>query len=239
MSNEKSFLVADIFDLNKRISENLWHMANENGQPSDLSPYVIYPKKRDTSVRISEQEARIICCNLLASQKTYYSIETPTKKRYVQKGLKPGGISAQTDLTIFGFDGHSFSRGVNVEFKAHNPTEKNIGKDIEKLVREGIEGNWFHILGNYDAGTFPALFSKFEDAFFNYPKEHTTEEYSTKTISIIFCFCVLEKQKAYIRHFLYEPGQKTYKEYVRQFFDPSKLQSGEEWQLTEGARSVK
>jgi len=236
MINEKSSLVDDIFELNKRISENLWHMkneANENGRPSNLSPYVIFPLKRDENktVRISEQEARIVCCNFLASQKTYYSVETPTKKRYVQKGKKPEGISAQTDLTIFGFDEHSFSRAVNVEFKAHNPTEKNIGKDIEKLVREGIQGNWFHILNSYNAGTFPALFSKFKYAFIEYPKEHNNEEFSSKIISIVFCFCVLVKPKAYMRHFFYEPLQDKYSELVNRFFDGSQSSIDKNWRL--------
>lgn len=228
MINEKSSLVDDIFELNKRISENLWHMANESGQPSNLSPYVIFPLKRDEkkTVRISEQEARIVCCNLLASQKTYYSVETPTKKRYVQKGKKPEGISAQTDLTIFGFEGQCFHRLVNIEFKAHNPTPENIRKDIEKLVREGIQGNWFHLLENTDGGTFKALFRKFEDSFHN-----NSHDYHNTLISIIFCFCVLEKQKAYMRHFFYEPLKDNYSELVTRFFDGSQSSIDKNWRL--------
>ena len=235
MNNEKSSLVDDIFELNKRISENLWQMTDENGQLSSFSPRVIFPLKRDKkTVRISEQEARIICCSLLNNLSLHYSVETPTCETYVQKGKKPGGMSAQTDLTIFGFDGQRFNRLVNIEFKAHNTTPANIRKDIEKLVREGIQGNWFHLLENTDGGTFKALFRKFEASFHD-----NSHGYHNTLISIVFCFCVLEKKQVYIKHFFYEPGRKTYKEYVRQFFDPSKLQSGEEWQFTKGARSVK
>ena len=235
MSNEKSFLIDDIFDLNKRISENLWHVANEKDQPSNLSPHVIFPLKRDkNTVRISEQEARVICCSLLNDLNLYYSVETPTYETYVQKGKKPEGMSAQTDLTIFGFDGQCFRRLVNTEFKAHNPTQANITKDIEKLVREDPEGNWFHLLKNTDRGTFKAPLRKFETSFLE-----NSHGYHNTLISIVFCFCVLAKQQAYMRHFFYEPGKKTYEEYVRQFFDPSKLKAGGEWQLSEGVRSVK
>jgi len=238
MNNENSVPIADLFELNKRVSLNLWHMANEHGKPSNLSPHVIYPlnrdrtpRKRDRTPRISEQEARVICCGLLNNLSLYYSVETPTEQRYVQKGKKKEGMAAQTDLTMYGFDGQSFKRVINMEFKAHNCGKRDIGKDIEKLVREGYQGNWFHILANYDAGTFPALFSKFKYAFTEYPKLFSHENFSSKTISIIFCFCVLkkQKQKAYMRRFSYEPGKNPYKEYVINFFDSSTFE--EHWQL--------
>ena len=108
MNNVNSALITDIFELNQRLSENLWQMANEQGRPFNLSPHVIYPLKRDQTVRISEQEARVLCCGLLNNLSLYYSIETPTKQRYVQKGKKKKGMSAQTDLTMFRFNDKSY-----------------------------------------------------------------------------------------------------------------------------------
>jgi len=218
MNNENSVPIADLFELNKRVSLNLWHMANEHSQPSNLSPHVIYPLKRDRTVRISEQEARIICCGLLNNLSLYYSVETPTKQKYVQKGKKKEGMSAQTDLTMYGFDGQSFKRVINMEFKAHNCGKRDIAKDIEKLVREGIQGDWFHTLGNTDSGTMRKLFRKFESSFLGYSHIFCDIE-----ISIVFCFCVLEKRKAYMRHFFYEPSQNEYEEYVSSFFNASNL----------------
>lgn len=223
MSNESSALIADLFELNQRLSLNLWHMANEQGQPFDLSPHVIYPLKRDRTVRISEQEARAVCCGLLNNLSMYYSVETPTEQRYVQKGKRKEGMSGQTDLTIYVYDGQSLNRTINVEFKGPQASKNDIGKDIEKLVREGYQGNWFHILGNYNAGTFPALFSKFKYAFTEYPKLFSPEKLCSKKISILFCFCVLAKQRAYMRHFFYEPSQNGYEEYVTSFFNASNL----------------
>ncbi|HUU17847.1 MAG TPA: hypothetical protein VMW72_11900 [Sedimentisphaerales bacterium] len=80
MSNKNSTRISELFELNQRLSLSLWQMANEQGQPSNLSPHVIYPLKRDKTVRISEQEARALCCSLLNNLSLYYSIETPTKK---------------------------------------------------------------------------------------------------------------------------------------------------------------
>lgn len=229
MNNVNSALITDIFELNRRLSENLWQMANEQGRPSNLSPHVIYPLKRDQTVRISEQEARVLCCGLLNNLSLYYSVETPTEQRYVQKGKRKEGMSAQTDLTIYVYDGQSLNRAINVEFKGPQASQDDVGKDIEKLVREGYQGNWFHILRNYNAGTFPALFSKFKYAFTEYPKLYSPEKLSSKTISILFCFCVLARRQSYMRHFLYEPATVEYDNYVSSFFDPTRLR--ECWKL--------
>lgn len=218
MNNENSVPIADLFELNKRVSLNLWHMANEHGQPSNLSPHVIYPLKRDGKVRISEQEARIICCSILDHLSFYYSVETPTKERYVQKGKKKKGQSARIDLTIYSFDGESLGRLFNIEFKAHNGDKKHIKWGIEKLVREKIDGDWFHIFGNTNRRTMPSIFEKFKDSFLSYSRSFSRQE-----ISIVFCFCILKKQYAYMRHFFYEPSQNDYSEYVTSFFDASNL----------------
>jgi hypothetical protein len=233
MNNENSVPIADLFELNKRVSLNLWQMANERGKPSGLSPHVIYPFKRDRTVRISEQEARIICCGLLNNLSLYYSVETPTKQRYVQKGKKKEGTSAQTDLTMYGFDGQSFKRVINMEFKAHNCDKRDIAKDIEKLVREGIQGNWFHTLGNTDSGTMGKLFRKFESSFLGYSHIFCDIE-----ISIVFCFCVLKKQKAYMRPFLYQPSKDRYEKYVTDFFDSSSSNLKDHWQVFEACELI-
>lgn len=199
-------------------------MANEQGRPFNLSPHVIYPLKRDQTVRISEQEARVLCCGLLNNLSLYYSIETPTKQRYVQKGKKKEGMSAQIDLTMFRFNDKSFIRICNIEFKAHNCGKGEIAKDIEKLVREKINGNWFHILKNTNRGTMTRLFKKFNDSFLHYSQSFTHHK-----ISIIFCFCILERQRAYIKHFIYDPSKQEYESFVSNFFNSLKLDT--DWHI--------
>lgn len=224
MSDGDSGLITDLFELNKRLSLNLWHLAAENDSPLTLSPRVIYPLKRDGTIRISEQEARIVCCGLLNNLSLYYSVETPTRQRYVQKGKNKEGMSAQTDLTVYSVEDKSFSRICNIEFKAHNCDKSQIAKDIEKLVRERTTGNWFHILKNTNRGTIGTLFKKFQQSFLYY-----SQSFARLEISIVFCYCILDKQELYIRHFLYDPAKQEYKSYIGGFFDALNLHT--DWHI--------
>lgn len=221
MHNTKPRPSDELVDIDQQISLKLWNLTDAHSKPTGLSPHVIYPTKRDKTIRISEQEARIVCCGILDNLSLYYSVENPTEKTYKQSGKKY--MSAQTDLTIYTFDGQSFHRAINVEFKGPQATKKDVGKDVEKLVREGCFGGWFHILSNSNRGTFRSLFSKFKYGFIEYPKLFSPEKFTSKKISILFCFCVLAKQHAYLRHFVYEPSQNGYEEYVTSFFNASNL----------------
>ncbi len=58
---------------------------------------LIFPTKRDGTVRISEQEAKLLFVLHLASdQRFLFAVETPTVETYKQKGTTP--ISARVDL---------------------------------------------------------------------------------------------------------------------------------------------
>ena len=92
----------------------------------------------------------------------YYSVETPTSKEYSFSGK--GKRSAASDLSFY----HNEKKVLNIELKAHNPEQKAIDKDIEKLVGENCNGAWIHILKNEDSGTIKTLFEKFEKAFHKY-----------------------------------------------------------------------
>lgn len=221
MHNTKHQLIDELIEIDQQISHKLWNLADAHSKPTGLSPRVIYPIRGGKTVRVSEQETRIVCCGVLDNLSLYYSIETPTEKTYRQSGKK--AIRARTDLTIYTFDGQSLHRAINVEFKGPQAKKEDVGKDIEKLVREGCFGGWFHILRNSNRGTFRSLFSKFQYGFIEYPKLFSPEEFSSKRISILFCFCVLAKQHAYMRHFLYEPSQDGYEEYVTSFLNASSL----------------
>jgi hypothetical protein len=141
----------------------------------------------------------------------FYSVETPTEKEYTQKGTKP--LSASSDLSLYDYDGDRFNKLMNVEFKAHNPPKEYIRKDIEKLIKEGIPGNWFHLLKNIDSQTLPVLFKKISESL----KMHL-EDSESKAISIVFSFCVLDKEWACLKHLLYEDPNSDFDKYVDDFF---------------------
>lgn len=129
-----------------------------------------FPQYRKQDKRISEQELRFALTNLhgqFSHPKLYYSVETPTLEEYSFSGK--GKRSAASDLSFY----HNDEKVLNIELKAHNPAQKAIDKDIEKLVNENCNGAWIHLLKNEDSGTVKTLFEKFEKAFhkFNHSKK--------------------------------------------------------------------
>lgn len=102
---------------------------------------------------------------------------------------------------------------MNIEFKAHNPAQEQIRKDIEKLIRERIAGMWFHVLKNVDSRTIPVLFEKIKESFLQC--EHFLGDTG---LSFIFCFCVFEKSWACMKHFHYSSEEDNFQEYLDSFF---------------------
>ena len=205
-------LVEDIFEINRRICSSLWDIADVNSISRGLSPRLILPQKRNGDIRISEQEARILYCGVLNNLNYYYSIETPTVEVYKQTGSKP--VSASSDLSLYCESNDHFDKVMNIEFKAHNPAQEQIRKDIEKLIRERIPGNWFHLLKNADSATIPVLFGKMKNSLLQ------CESLLGKTkLSLIFCFCVFKKSWACMKHFRYNPEEKNFQQYLDTFFN--------------------
>lgn len=184
----------DIMEINRRLCFDIWSLSTASGDPSGLSPRLLLPVDRKKDPRFSEQEARFLYCALLNSIDYFYSVETPTEGVYKQKGRAPS--TASSDLSLYRHDGVGFRKVANVEFKAHNPGYELIRKDVEKLMGEGILGNWFHFLKNIDQNTLPTLCGKLSKSLIRCyrPKEHGK-------VSIVFAFCVFEKRWACIKHF--------------------------------------
>lgn len=204
-------IIKDVLEINRKLFYELWNVADNSKLPTGLSPCLIFPKKRNEKIRISEQESRVLFCGLLNNSNYCYSIETPTEELYKQKGKTHR--SASSDLSLYTQTNKEFKKVLNVELKAHNPRIENIRKDIEKLMREGIPGNWFHTLKNIDSGSLLKIFNKIADSIKNCKKND-----DEKTLSIIFAFCVLEKQWGCIKHFDYKPECGEFNEYVDNFF---------------------
>ncbi|GAH28165.1 unnamed protein product, partial [marine sediment metagenome] len=145
----------------------------------------------------------------------FYSIETPTDETYKQTGITP--LSALSDLSIYRYINNGFEKLVNVELKAHNPATKHISKDIEKIIREEKDGNWFHVLKNINKETLPSVFNKFISSFEEH-KGKGTEKF------ILFCICILDKKFGIIKRFDYDPSfVKNVSNLMEEFFCLSKL----------------
>lgn len=156
-------------------------------QSSQIGSRIIFPKysnedgrSGNKEDRISEQELRFIFVEQLNDyvskhniSNIYYSVETPTEKKYVfSKDEVPKlameddkkGVSARTDLVIYKKDEDGFKKVALIEFKALNPSKRNYEKDFCKLNNEG-EGEgilkyFIQIVKNYDGGTIKSIKDK-------------------------------------------------------------------------------
>ncbi|WP_277235067.1 hypothetical protein [Phocaeicola salanitronis] len=139
---------------------------------SDKLSRIIFPQKRQedndnkqTITRVSEQELKLIFIEQLnleiceGNWDVYYSVETPTEKKYRFTGEKPpkqddSGRSANFDLVIHD---NKFKRIALIEFKANNPKSSDYLKDFVKLNEENYEGKvlryFIEIVKNADSGT--------------------------------------------------------------------------------------
>jgi hypothetical protein len=175
---------------------------------------LIFPRKRDGTLRISEQESKFFFGqHIMEDQRYYFSVETPTEETYQQSGA--GAISARSDLTLYGQD---LQRLAHIELKAHHPDEKNIRKDLEKLVRERRTGLWFHTLERADDWRWKALLSKFKDAF-----ERLSEYLETTDASYLIAFLALETGVLKWRWVQFEGELGKNLSAVRIAFDASQL----------------
>ena len=132
---------------------------------------IVFPKKRDETTRISEQELRCVFVEQLNKKinegwDVFYSVETPTCDAY--KGFCRGetprqdesGRSGEFDLVIFN---NRLERIALIEFKANNASNHEHMKDFVKLnnPKEGDVLKYFiEIVKSFDKGTLSNLHGK-------------------------------------------------------------------------------
>jgi hypothetical protein len=108
---------------------------------------------------------------------------------FKEKGVRY--LSARTDVSLYdGPVASKESKKVNIELKANNPPFEHFRKDFEKLVRERLDGVWFHLLKNIDSGTLPSVFGKIEQSF-----QALKQYLDGRRQFILFALCVLEKKQ--------------------------------------------
>jgi hypothetical protein len=152
---------------------------------------LIFPRKRDGITRISEQESKMLLCQLLERSSWFYSVETPTLETYQQQG--DDAISGRSDVSVYATHLPD-SKRANVELKAHGKiTVEDFRKDFEKVLRENLDTLWFHTLENTNSGTFPNVFRKIREAF-----ALLKGEIDGRSHSIVFAFCVLERRELWL-----------------------------------------
>jgi hypothetical protein len=160
-------------------------------RPNQVTDHgLIFPRKRDGSLRISEQEPKhLFLQNARADGRFCYSVETPTTQTYCQKGTS--GMSARVDLTLVG---RPEQPSVNIELKAHNCGTENIRKDLEKLVRENTMGVWFHTLEKGDRFQVQSFLGTFRTAF-----GQLSAYLGASNTSYLISICSLEARLLYWR----------------------------------------
>ncbi len=189
----------ELCDLMMELSRRLWSLQKpllvkrEAGTSLSrlLAPRLKVPGNGDQR-RISEQEARIVLCQMLDQKNSsfsYYSVETPTNGKFQFKGKR--GLRARTDMTLYSEDE---KRLVDIEFKEGNPPVPSIDKDIWKLLKEGRNGVWFHILKNTDHQTFSFLFKKIRESFCEHAKDA-----GANSRTLAFAICVLAPENPSLR----------------------------------------
>jgi len=115
----------------------------------------------------------------------FYSIETPTRKRYTQKGN--AALSARIDVTVYSSRDPA-DRMLNLELKAGTGSLEAFRKDFEKLLREGVPGLWFHTLTRASNATWQSIEGNMLEAF-----DRVLKYAEAATHSVHFAFCVLEQ----------------------------------------------
>jgi len=176
--------------------------------------FPVYSGRQDGKLRVSEQEARFAFAESISSTKYYYSVETPTREGYQLTGSKP--ISAQTDLTVYSTDRQPI---LNVEFKAKGVSTSahnrfSIQKDIQKILREPIDGMWFHIIESIDNSTIPKLFETIAETVSESALEFQSE---IQKKCLIFHFCILRQQFSLHKHIEVVPSEIKQIDFNRQF----------------------
>ena len=131
----------------REVAASLWAVYHKRPD----APHLIWPAKRDDSTRVSEQESKILITQWLERKGVFYSVETPTRERYTQKGN--ASLSARIDVTVYGSRDPA-DRVLNLELKAGTASLETFRKDFEKLLREGVPGLWFHTLTNASDATW-------------------------------------------------------------------------------------
>jgi hypothetical protein len=193
--------MVDAVEICKKVLARLSAMDFEKAGGSS-SEQLIFPQKvqaKGTKLkdRISEQELRLLFIEEFkeVNKNLFYSIETPTEEKYkfgdsyneIVKNVDVHKTSASIDMCVFESVSDKYERILNIEFKHKNTKDKNIAKDILKLLREKQDGSFIHLLNNTDSGTLrnakeTGVFDKLHKSFTDFKGNWNNENKSIQLI---------------------------------------------------------
>lgn len=201
--------MVDAVEISKKVLARLSAMDSEKDGGCSFEQ-LIFPNKKQAKgdiERISEQELRLLFIEEFKKScpKLFYSIETPTEEKYkfgktykeIVQNVDVYKTSASLDMCVFERKSNKYERILNIEFKHKNTKDKNIGKDILKLIREEQNGVFIHLLNSTDRGTlcnaketgvFDKLYKSFTDFKANWNNDN-------KTIQLIIMSLEIKKGK--------------------------------------------
>ena len=142
----------------ERVIEKTFTILRDNHSESRI----VFPTYRDRQRRVSEQELRFVFVeqvqDLLKEYDYYYSVETPTKSKYVfsenKKYVKPcvnnSGRSASFDLSIVDNNGEKCNTIAIIEFKAKSADGHEYAKDLCKLWNPQEESGYKYFLNLFE-----------------------------------------------------------------------------------------
>lgn len=172
-------IILDIISEAFKHVKNAYELSKEPNSSKDSR--LIFPKKRDESIRVSEQELRFAFVEEFLKyvkkkkKDWYYAVEVPTKIKYDfsdkknPKVAEEGkGKSASFDLAIYAKGDNNFNLIALLEFKAGNPKKFDYHKDLVKLENEKEGDNevlrfFIEIVKNADERTPKNIESKLKD----------------------------------------------------------------------------
>ena len=161
----------DIEKAVEEIADETFKRLSGSSPTTQTDGGIIFPKYRSSATRVCEQEMRFTFVEVMREKhsKWYYSVETPTIRKYNFQGEEPkviengkgGGRSAQFDLTIYA-DKKGKEALAHIEFKAKNPSDpRKYTKDFLKLSEDTTDPNtarvFIHLLESCDDGTVKNL----------------------------------------------------------------------------------
>ncbi len=187
----------NVLELCPQVAQAACDLYHRQLAPSGtVGRHLVHPYKGVT-LRCSEQETRIIFCQALEAAGFWYSLETPTYWRYKQSG--EGSTRARSDIAVYS-DIPSVEKSlpsVRIELKAYGGkiAEEDLRKDLEKLVRENVDGILFHTSPTADKRTLPRVIQKIANAF----DQLATAGYLTsRKHTIAIALCVLKRRELWI-----------------------------------------
>jgi hypothetical protein len=128
-----------------RSLEDFLNIGEENNIQKNAESWLIFPKyyhgNNEGQKRMSEQELRFLLVRKLEEAKIFYSVEAPTKKKYVFTGENENSRSGLIDLCLYDSEG---KRTTLIELK-HKGGISEISKDLEKLLFD-LETEWNYFI---------------------------------------------------------------------------------------------